>query len=134
MTAISKASAVGPLEAVRILRSAAGALLSQASVHGQLLRLEWAEEKNRLLRMLVAVLLGFACLLCTLLFLGALVLAGFWETPYRMLAVISLVAVYGTATALAWRRFQSQSALSDQSFAASREELAADLALLRSQL
>jgi len=71
---------------------------------------------------------------CTLLFTGALVLAFYWDTVYRIPAAIALAALYGLGTALSWRRFQSLSALSGQSFAATRVELAADMVLLRSRL
>jgi uncharacterized membrane protein YqjE len=128
------APSIKTAEIVHILRTAGGSLLLQAALHGQLLRVEWAEEKSRLLRMVMATLLGFVCLLGLLVALGALLLALFWDTPYRILAVSVLVAVYGLGMALAWRVFRSQAALASRSFAASRSELAADLELLRSQL
>jgi uncharacterized membrane protein YqjE len=103
-------------------------------LHGQLAQVEWGEEKNRLLKMLVGALLGFACLLCVMLSLGALTLALCWETVYRIPVAAVLVALYGLGTGFAWRRFVALSALSGQSFAATRLELAADLALLRSKL
>ncbi|HEX9473176.1 MAG TPA: phage holin family protein [Steroidobacteraceae bacterium] len=119
---------------LRILRTAGGALLLQAALHGQLLRVEWAEEKSRLLKLVMATLLGFVCLLGLLAALGVLLLALYWDTPYRILAVSVLMAFYGLGMALAWRLFSSQAALASCSFAASRSELAADLELLRSQL
>jgi len=139
MVAVATAPTADPaginlLDAVRIVRSAGGALSVQALLHGQLARIELEEEKNRLLKMLAATLLGFACLLCVLLFAGALVLAATWETRYRIGACAGLVILYGIGTAAAWRYFQAWSAQNDQSFAASREELAADAALLKSNL
>lgn len=95
---------------------------------------EWREEKSRLLRMLVVVVLGLASLLCVMLSAGALLLVLCWETRYRIPAVAALVALYGLAAAFAWRRFIALSALGGRSFAATRVELAADLALLRSKL
>jgi len=127
-------SAINVLSAIRTLRSASGALLDQIALHGQLAQVEWGEEKNRLLKMLGGALLGFACLLCVMLSLGALVLALCWQTAFRIPAAAVLVALYGLGTGLAWRRFAALSALSGQSFAATRVELAADLALLRSKL
>lgn len=123
-----------PLDALRILRSAGGALYTQTLLHGELARIELEEEKGRLLRMLLAALLGFACLLCLMLFAGALALAATWETAYRLHAVTCLVLLYGLGTAAAWRRFQVLSMQSDRSFAASREELAEDAALLKENL
>jgi len=122
------------LNAIHILRSAGGALFAQAALHGQLIQVEWAEEKSRLLKMLVITLLGFACLVCVMLFVGTLVLAFSWETAYRIPAVMVLIAVYGIGTFIAWRRLQFLSALGGQAFAVTREELAADIALIRSRL
>lgn len=97
-------------------------------------RVEWAEEKNRLLKMHLITLLGFACLLCVMLLVGALVLAASWGTAYRIPAVAGLIALYGLGIGIAWRRFQALSALSGHSFAETREALATDLELLRSRL
>ncbi len=119
---------------VRIVRAAGGALLLQVGLHGQLLRVEWAQEKSRLLKLIMATLLGVVCLLGLLATLGVLVLAIFWDTPYRIPAALALVALYGVGLAIAWRRFTAQAALGGNSFAALRSELAADLELLRSQL
>jgi uncharacterized membrane protein YqjE len=127
-------TAINALSAIRTLRSAGGALFDQVALHGQLARVEWGEEKNRLLKMVVGAVLGFACLLCVMLSLGALALALCWETVYRIPAAAVLVALYGLGTGFAWRHFAALSALSGKSFAATRVELAADLALLRSKL
>lgn len=125
---------MSPLDAIRMLRSAGGALFTQASLHGQLARVEWAEEKSRLLRMHLVTLLGFACLLCVMLLFGALVLSLSWDTAYRIPALIALIILYGVGIGMAWRRFSALSELGDQSFAATRAELAADLELIRSRL
>ena len=122
------------MNAISILRSAGRDLFAQAVLHVQLARVEWAEEKSRMLQILVIALLGFACLLCVMLFAGALVLALTWETVYRIPAVLALITVYGTGTCIAWRRIHTLSVQSGQAFAASREELAADIALIRSKL
>jgi uncharacterized membrane protein YqjE len=122
------------MNAIRILRSAGRDLFAQAVLHVQLARVEWVEEKNRMLQILVIALLGFACLLCVMLFAGALVLAFTWETVYRIPAVLALITVYGIGTCIALRRIHTLSGQSSQAFAASREELAADIALIRSKL
>ena len=127
-------TAINALSAIRTLRSAGGALFDQVGLHGQLAQVEWGEEKNRLLRMLAGAALGFACLLCVMLSLGVLALALCWETVYRIPSAAVLVALYGLGIGFAWRRFAALSALGGQSFAATRVELAADLALLRSKL
>jgi uncharacterized membrane protein YqjE len=123
-----------PLDLVRLLRSGGGALLVQALLHGQLARVEWQEEKKRLLQMLLITLLGFACLLCALLFAGGFALAAAWETTWRLPALAGLVVLYAAGTAIAWRQFDLLAARGDQAFAASRAELTADAALLKSSL
>lgn len=115
-----------------MLFSAGGALLTQAGLHGQLARLEWAEEKSRLQGMLIAGLVGFASLLSSMIFIGILVMATTWDTVYRLPAIIAVVVVYGLATGFAWRRLHSLSARGKDAFAATRQEFAADMALLRS--
>ena len=69
-------SLMNPLDAIRVLRPAGGVLLDQAILHGELARVEWAQEKERLLKMLASTLVGYMCLLCTLLFAGSLVNSG----------------------------------------------------------
>ena len=130
----TESSVVSLLDAKRILQSAGSTLLSQAALHGELAAVEWAEEKNRLLRMLLVTLLGFACLICCMLSVGALVLAGFWGTAYRIPALVALVCVYAFGTRIAWRRLMALSALSGQSFAATRDELSASMDLFRALL
>ena len=128
------APVINALGAIRVLRSAGGALFDQLALHGQLAQVEWIEEKNRLLKMLVGAVLGFACFLCIMLSVGALLLALYWETVYRIPAAAAVVGLYGLGAGFAWHRFTALSALSGQSFAAARVELAADLALIRSKL
>jgi uncharacterized membrane protein YqjE len=123
-----------PMDVVRLLHAGGGALVAQALLHGELAHVEWQEEKTRLLRMLAVTLLGFAGLLCALLFAGGLVVAAAWDTAYRLPALASLVLLSAAGTAAAWRRFQAMAELGEQAFAASREELAADTALLKRNL
>jgi uncharacterized membrane protein YqjE len=130
----AEAASISTAQLLRIVRTAGGAMLVQTALHGQLLRVEWAREKARLLKLVMATLLGFVCLLGLLVALGTLLLARYWDTPYRLLAVSALVTFYGLGVVFAWRLFSSQAALGSDSFAASRSELAADLELLRSQL
>ncbi len=127
-------ASIDPLDVLRILRKAGGAFFTQLSLHGQLAQVEWAEEKNRLAKLILFTLLGFACFLCVILLSVFLVLALSWETPYRIHSLLALIAFYALATGFAWRRFQKLSALSSESFAATREEIAVDIAMLKSKL
>ncbi len=127
-------AAFNPLDALRMLHSAGGALFAQASLYGQLMRVEWAEEKGRWLQMLVFALLAFACLLCAMLLVGTLVLVFSWDTAYRIPAAMALIAAYLSGIGITWYRIKVLTALGSQAFAATRAELAADIALLRSKL
>ena len=127
-------AAFNPLDVVRLLGAAGGTLLRQATLHGDLARVEWAEEKARLSRMLAVALCGFASFLCAMLAIGALIIALSWDTTLRVPAALSLTAIYLVGTAIAWRRLKALSALGTEAFAATRDELAADLALLKSKL
>ena len=130
----AESASVNPLDAIRLLRSAGKTLFTQAALHAQLARVEWEEEKGRLLKMLLVLLLGFAGTLCVLVFVGVLVLAFSWETAYRIPASIGLILAYTIGVAVAWRRLQALSAQSGHAFAATREELAVDVAMIRSKL
>ncbi len=126
------ATLINSLDIVRLLRSAGGALFAQVALHTELIQVEWAEEKNRLVQMLMFALFGFACGLCLLIFVGVLVLAFSWDTQYRIHAVMGLIATFGLGIFIAWRRFQRLSVLSSHAFAATREELTQDIALMKS--
>lgn len=134
MAAVPESAGINPLDVIRVLRSAGSALLKQAGLHGQLVRVEWEVEKDRIVGMAVAALIAFASLMCTLLMAGALALVISWDTPYRIPVAIAVLVVYAACLWLAWRRFKTLSAQSRNSFAATREELAADLSLIRERL
>lgn len=121
-------------QASHMLRSAASALLAQGALHAELVQLEWAEEKYRLLRMLIALVAGSLCLFCVLLSISAMVLIFSWGTPYQSPAFIGLVLFYCAGAAFAWYRFHGLVALGNHAFSDSLAELAADIALVRSKL
>lgn len=127
-------AAINPLELIAALRSAGKPLFAQLALHGQLVRIELAEERSRLLKMVVAALVCFVALLCALILAGIVALSFAWDTPYRIPAAIAVVGVFVLVTGLALWRLRVLSALGRRSFAATREEIAADLALLRSRM
>jgi uncharacterized membrane protein YqjE len=130
----AKPAAINPLELIAALRSAGKPLFAQLALHGQLLRIELAEERSRLLQMVVVALLCFIALLCAMILAGVVALAFAWDTPYRIPAAIAVVGVFVLVTGLALWRLRVLAARGRQSFAATREEIAADLALLRSRM
>lgn len=68
--------------------------------------LEWAEEKRRLLRLVLFARLAFACLLSLLRALSALLLALSWATPYQWPGALAVVAVHGLGLLLAYWRLK----------------------------
>jgi uncharacterized membrane protein YqjE len=116
------------------LRSAGAAWLTQAALHGQLARIEWAEERDRLLALFYVALMGFACVLCVMIFTGVLILTLVWTTEYRIGILVLLIAMYGAGAGMAWRRIQDLVEKGKQSFSMTCDELAADAALVNQAL
>lgn len=123
-----------PLGALRLLRSAGGALFAQAALHSQLARVEWAEEKIRLTRIAIAAIAALVSTICLLLLGSFVVLALSWNTPFQIHVIVGVLVVYLVAILLSIRALMQQIALGALSFAATREEIAADLALLKAKL
>lgn len=119
---------------LRILRAAGGTLYTQAALHTELIKIDWAEEKSRLQRMFLFSMLGVVFLLCALLFSGLLILLLTWETSFRLPSLIVLIGLYAIGAFYAWRRFNTLSKQSDKSFAATKKEIATDISVLRSNL
>jgi len=116
------------------LRLAGKTLVNQLSLHGQLAQIEWAEEKNRLLKMFIIALVGFACLLCFMLFAGFLGLMLSWASVYRIPVIILMITIYGFGVFVSWHKFKKLSVQGDQAFLATRDEIASDLAIFRRAL
>jgi uncharacterized membrane protein YqjE len=134
MTASKDASSINPLQVLSLVRSASSALFAQVTLHAQLAQVEWEEEKQRLAKMLIFTLMGFACFLCLLFFFGAFVLTLSWDTQFRIPVFIALIFCYFLA--LLWAGFKL-TLLAEQgsnSFASTRAEIAADIALIKRAL
>ena len=127
-------SALNTLRTLRILRSASAALLAQGSLHLRLAQVEWISEKARLARMLAMAALAFTGVLCAMLFAGGLALAIGWDSGYRLYWLVGVIAAYAAVAAIAWHKLGQLSAQGSSAFQATREELAADIAMLRSRL
>ena len=122
------------LDLLKLLRSAGSAISAQAALHSQLIQVEWEEEKNRLSQLLIFALLGLICAMCLLLSLSFLAIALSWDTAYRLHVLVALPVIYSLVLFWVWRRINVLLALSSRTFAATREEIAADLALIKSRL
>lgn len=122
------------LDLFKLLRSAGSAISAQAALHKELIQVEWEEEKDRLSRLLVFALVGLLCGICFLFSLSLLAIALSWDTAYRLHVLFALPVIYAIVLLWVWRRIQNLLALSSRTFSATREELAADLALIKSRL
>lgn len=122
------------MEIIKRLRAMAKLVLTRLELHGQLISVEWAEERQRLQQLLVISLLGFIFLICALLFVGIFAIALSWATDYRIHVIGLMLALYTLGFCWCGYRFSVLIERSSASFAASREEIIADLELIRSRL
>lgn len=134
MNASKDAGSINPLQILSVMRSASGAILAQATLHAQLAQVEWEEEKQRLSKMLILTLIGFACFLCLLIFVGAFFLALSWDTQFRIPVFLFLIFCYALVLAGAGFQLYALAKQGSNSFAATRAEIAADIALIKSVL
>ncbi|MFN9730589.1 MAG: phage holin family protein [Pseudomonadota bacterium] len=125
---------VDVLLAARVLRAAGGALWDQARLHGELARIEGIAEQRRLARCAVFTVAVVVLLACASAALGSAALVLAWDTPWRPAVAIALPLVYAALAGVALLRLRSAWARASGAFAATRSEIAADLALLRSRL
>lgn len=118
----------------QLLRSAARALLAQGALHAELFSLEWAEEKSRLLRMVISLLLGAMFLFCSLLSISAMILILSWDTQYQNVALFGLVAFFVIGTIVAVMRLRNDVARANKAFSGTIAEIGEDLELIREKL
>ena len=116
------------------LRPIASALSAHGALLLKLVEIEWAVEKARLTRMFALMLLASVTLFALVLFVSAFIIALAWNTPYRWVVALCLVVLYAGGLGLMVRQFRHLSHSSDQAFAGTREELAADFSLLKRKL
>lgn len=124
----------GVMDVVRTLRALGGTLGAQAGLYGELIQLELDQERQRLVRLGVLLLVTLMAAWCVLLFGSLLILAIVWETDYRVPVIGGVVGFFFLVLVLALWRFNTILARSGRMFASVREELAADVALIKSQL
>lgn len=119
---------------MQLFSSASDALFAQANLHRELAIIEWEEEKERLSHMLTAFLIGFSCFICLLFFLGILTITLFWSTDYQWVSILTLSALYGLVTYFSWKRFMVEAKRPGRFFTTTREEIAADLSMIKNNL
>lgn len=92
------------------VRSLAATLVAAGRTRFELFSLELAEQKTLVLRLVLAMVVAMACLGMAVLVFTGWVIAAFWDTPHRLLA-IALVGLFwlvvgGVAAWRAWRAVQ----------------------------
>ena len=122
------------MEIIQRLRASAAIVLVQMELHGRLAGIEWQQEKNRLQQLLIASVLGLVFLSCCLFCAGLLVITLGWSTDYRLHSIVGVLFFYSAGVVLCYLRCKHLAALGATAFAATRAEIAADIALIRSQL
>jgi uncharacterized membrane protein YqjE len=113
-------------EAMQTLRSLAQGLAGMAENRLRLLQSELADEAGRLGTLLAFQVLIALLALLTVQFLALVILALVWDTPWRVTAMVSLVAIAGGGTALAYRSYTSRKKRVVPMFATSLDELRKD--------
>jgi uncharacterized membrane protein YqjE len=89
----------GMLDAARRLLAAVWA---HAEIRMELLSVELAEERSRVMNAIVAAGLMIVFAALTFAFIGVGVLLAAWDTPYRMAASVAVPAVFAIAGFIAW--------------------------------
>ena len=121
-------------ERLRRCRETASELVAAAEDRAELIRLEWAEEKQRLQHLLVLSVALAALTIVVMVVASVAVVVHFWDSGSRALVAWLVAAVWlllwlGAAALLVQALRQGR-----QSFALTREELAADWSEMKERL
>jgi uncharacterized membrane protein YqjE len=122
------------LRAVQLVRVGGMLVLDHAVLLVQLAQLEWAEERERLKKLIASAVVGAVLLGVGLLHVSALAVFLTWGTPYCLYVAVGLTLLYLVALFCLWRHVVGLVHQGGDPFAGSRNELAATVELLRSRL
>lgn len=106
------------------------ALLSSVCARVELFALEAADQKARVVRLLVLLAAGLFFVALAVLLVSATIALYFWPTPYRFLALWLMVLAYLVLGVAAFWLLRRQLHNSSTPFAATLEELRRDVALV----
>jgi uncharacterized membrane protein YqjE len=111
------------------LAKLADAMLGLLRTRLELVAVEYTEERDRITRQLMLLLVGLGCLLFALFFASFAVIAYYWDT-YRITAILGVAAFFVVIGAgLLWRRAEVSNT-SPVPFGASVAELEKDRAAI----
>ena len=112
------------------LRMLGMSALEHVAMRVELLSIEVQEEKGRLVRLAFSAALASALLIVSMVLLAILVLAMYWDTPFRVSAALWLVGLFGALTVTAGFYLAAQMRRSTALFATCAGELRRDAAAL----
>jgi uncharacterized membrane protein YqjE len=126
--------AAGRAQASGLIDSLKGiARTSVEIVHSrlELLVTELSEEQSRLVELALVAALALLAVFLGIVFAAFLVVAAFWDTPYRLWAIGAIAAGLILIGAVLWMVFQKKAKAKGKAFAATLHELATDIEHLR---
>jgi uncharacterized membrane protein YqjE len=112
------------------LRALAATSIGIVRTRLELLGIELAEEKTRVLGMVILALAGLLCLTLGLLMFSFLVVVAFWDTEYRHLSIVLVGLVYLIAGAVMLLLVRKQAADAPIAFEETLAELERDREML----
>jgi uncharacterized membrane protein YqjE len=126
--------AAGRAQATGLIDSLKGiARTSVEIVHSrlELLVTELGEEQSRLIELALVAALALLAVFLGIVFAAFLVVAAFWDTPYRLWAPGAIAALLLVAAGVLWTVFLKKAKAKGKAFAATLHELASDVEHLR---
>jgi uncharacterized membrane protein YqjE len=125
---MTDAAAAGPLS---WLAAARQALLEILSTRGELLAIEIAQEQAQLARLALYAALAVIAFGLGLQMVAMIALAWFWETPYRVPAMVGAAALFAAAGAVCTIMFALKLRAKPAPFGTTVSALQADIEALR---
>jgi uncharacterized membrane protein YqjE len=126
--AAGRAQAGGLIDSIKAI-----ARTSVEIVHSrlELLVTELGEEQSRLIELALVAALALLAVFLGAVFAAFLVVAAFWDTPYRLWATGAIAAALIVVGAVLWTVFLKRAKAKGKAFAATLHELATDIEHLR---
>jgi uncharacterized membrane protein YqjE len=97
----------------------------------ELLVTELSEEQSRLIELALIAALALLAVFLGIVFAAFLVVAAFWDTPYRLWATGLIAGTLIVVGAALWMVFRNKAKAKGKAFAATLHELATDIEHLR---
>lgn len=122
------------MNVLRALNSVKNTVEAQSGLYSQLFQLEWEEQRRRYNRILLLLAIAFFSFGCFMVFAGVFFLVLIWDHELRNWYIGGMLCVYALVAIIAIMRIKSLQASWGRPFAAVRDELKADLDVIKSRL